>query len=115
MCVCVCMYVYMCVCVVVCVSISGIRCNNTPVHTQWVGTKDRMRKKERKLFMKVVPKGNNLVARTAMYTVPLNVHKNPRLIIMSSVSHKFTSLIDRHILSSRGGSVLGCDAVSLDC
>jgi len=63
--------------------------------------------------MKVVPKGNNLVAITAVYIVSLNVHKNTHLIIMSLVSHKLSSLLDRHILSSRGGSALGCDAVSL--
>jgi len=99
----------------VCVSISGIRCNNMPLHKQWVGRKVRLRKTERKLFMKVVPKGNNLVVRTAMYVVYLNVHKNTRLIIMSLVSHNLKSLRDRHILSSRGGSVVGCDVVSLGC
>jgi len=100
--------------VFVCVSISGIRCNNTPLHTQWVGRKVILRKKERNLFMKVVPKGNNLVVRTAMYVVYLSVHKNTRLI-MSLVSHNLKSLRDRHILSSSGGSVVGCDAVSLGC
>jgi len=85
--------VYVCVCV----SISVIRCNNASLQTQWVGRKVRLRKKERKLFMKVVPKGNNLVVRTAMYVVSLNVHKKTRLIIMSLVSHKLSSARDRHI------------------
>ena len=69
------------------------------LHTQWVGRKVRLRKKERKLFMKVVPKGNNLVVRTAtyVYIASLNVQKNTRLIIMSLVSHNLSSVRDRHI------------------
>jgi hypothetical protein len=86
-----------CVCVCVCVSIRVIRCNNMSVHTQWVARKVRLRKKKGKLFMKVVPKGNSLVVRTATYIVSLNVHKNTCLIIMPLVSHNFRSVQDRHI------------------
>jgi hypothetical protein len=37
----------LCVCVCVCVCLSVIRCNNNPLHLQWVGRRGQTKKKER--------------------------------------------------------------------
>ena len=80
----------------VCFSSSVIRCNNTPLHLQWVGRRSLTKKKEKLMFMYYVDKLGSSEAwraplhciRTSPLEFPANLAADAPMSLSSSLSRR---------------------------